>query len=176
MPHAVYDLNPVDRITAGAVGEPGNRVFYIQARKGRRLVTVMCEKEQLAALAYAIDQLLLHLAGDDAEAVAEPDPALEGKMELELPLAPVLRTGQLSLGYDQLSGRVVIVAEELVEEGQEAKPSVGRFWATPGQVRAFSIRGQEVVAAGRRRCAMCGEPIDPSGHFCPRRNGDRRSP
>ncbi len=175
MPHAVYDLNPVDRITAGAVGEPGNRVFYIQARKGRRLVTLICEKEQLAVLAYAIDQLLLRLAGDDAEAVAEPDPALEGKMELDLPLAPAFRTGQLSLGYDQLSGRVVIVAEEMVEEGQEAKPSIGRFWATPAQVRAFSIRGQEVVAAGRPRCAMCGEPIDPAGHFCPRRNGDRKA-
>ena len=175
MPHAVYDLNPVDRITAGAVGEPGNRVFYIQARKGRRLVTLICEKQQLAVLTYAIDQLLLRLAGDDAEAVADPDPALEGKMELELPLTPAFRAGQLSLGYDDLTGRVVIVAEELVEEGQEAKPSIGRFWATPAQVRAFSIRGQEVVAAGRPRCAMCGEPIDPAGHFCPRRNGDRKA-
>jgi len=173
LPYAVHDLNPVDRITADAVGEPGQRVFYLQARKGRHLVTLIVEKEQLAALVYAVDRLLLHLAGDDAEAVTEPDPALEGNMGLQAPLAPAFRTGHLSLGYDQVSGRFVVVAEELTEEGQSAKPSVARFWATPAQMRALSIRGQEVIAAGRPRCAMCGEPIDPAGHFCPRRNGDR---
>ena len=176
MPHAIYDLNPVDRIASDAVGEPGTRVFYIQARKGRRLVTLICEKEQLAALTLAVDQLLLALAGDKPEAVPEPDPAVDGGMGLEAPLAPAFRAGQLSLGYDQVSGRLVIVAHELSEEGQEGQPSVARFWATPAQMRAFSIQGQQAVAAGRSRCAMCGEPIDPSGHFCPRRNGDRKKP
>jgi len=175
VPHAIYDLNPVDRITTDAVGEPGNRVFYIQARKGSRLVTLICEKEQLAALAFAVDQLLVALAGDKPEAVAEPDPAIDGGMGLEVPLAPVFRTGQLSLGYDQVSRRLVVVAHELTEEGQEGRPSVARFWATPAQMRAFSIQGQQVVAAGRPRCAMCGEPIDPAGHFCPRKNGDRKT-
>lgn len=174
MPHAVYDLNPVDRITADAVGEPGNRIFYIQARKGRRLVTLICEKEQLAALASAVDQLLLALADNKADAVVEPDPAVKGGMGLEVPLAPAFRTGHLGLGYDQMTGRVVVVAHELTEEGQEAQPSVARFWATSAQMRAFSIQGQQAVAAGRPRCTMCSEPIDPAGHFCPRRNGDRK--
>jgi len=171
MPYQVYDLNPVDRITADAIGEPGKRVFYLQARKGHRLVTLICEKEHVAALALAIDQLLLSLADDDVDAVVEPDPVLDEGMDLELPLEPAFRVGQVNLGYDQSSERLVVIAYELTDEDDDAIPSVARFWATPAQMRAFSVYGQEVVAAGRPRCAMCGEPIDPEGHFCPRKNG-----
>lgn len=173
MPYQVFDLNPVDRITADAIGEPGHRTFYIQARKGRRLVTLICEKEHVAALAVAIDQVLLSLAGDNADAVVEPDPVLEQGMDLEYPLEPAFRTGEVNLGYDQAAERLVIIAYELLDEEDDSPPSVARFWATPGQMRAFSMHGQEVVAAGRPVCAMCGQPIDPEGHFCPRRNGHR---
>jgi uncharacterized repeat protein (TIGR03847 family) len=173
MPYEVFDLNPVDRITADAIGEPGHRVFYLQARQGSRLVTLLCEKEQVSALALAIDQVLLSLADDDADAVVEPDPILERGMDLEYPLEPVFRAGQVNLGYDQVSENLVIIAYELMAEDDESTPSVARFWATPAQMRAFSIHSQEVVAAGRPICAMCGQPIDPEGHFCPRRNGHR---
>jgi uncharacterized repeat protein (TIGR03847 family) len=182
MPNQVLDLNPVDYIIPGAVGEPGKRVFYLQARKGHRLVTVACEKEHVAALSVATERLLLALAGVDAGAgaVPEPDPATMS-MALEYPLEPLFRVGQINLGYDESSERVVIIALELLEEpadesgtrGDEPTPSMVRFWVTPAQMRAFGIRGQEVVAAGRPTCAMCGQPIDPEGHFCPRRNGHR---
>jgi uncharacterized repeat protein (TIGR03847 family) len=172
MPNQVFDLNPVDYIVPSAVGEPGKRVFYLQARRGHRLITIVCEKEHVAALAVATERLLLVLADADAEAVAEPDPAIMS-MTLEYPLEPIFRVGQISLGYDEISKRVVITAYESLEEGDESTPSVVRVWVTPAQMRAFSIRGQEVVAAGRPTCAMCGQPIDPEGHFCPRRNGHR---
>lgn len=173
MSYDVYDLNPVERITTDAIGEPGQRVFYLQARKGLDLVTLICEKEHVAALSIAIDQLLLSLADDDADAVVEPDPILDTGMDLELPLEPIFRVGQVNLGYDQVTERLVIIAYELLPEEDDSMPSVARFWATPAQMRAFSIHGQEVVAAGRPICAMCGEPIDPEGHFCPRKNGHR---
>jgi uncharacterized repeat protein (TIGR03847 family) len=173
MPYQVFDLNPVDRITTDAVGNPGSRIFYLQARKGRRLVTLICEKEHVAALAMAIDQLLLSIAEGNADAVVDPDPVLQEGMDLEYPLEPAFRTGQVNLGFDQGTGRLVIIAYELMEEEDDSPPSVARFWATPAQMRAFSVHGQEVVAAGRPVCAMCGQPIDPEGHFCPRRNGHR---
>jgi uncharacterized repeat protein (TIGR03847 family) len=173
MPYQVFDLNLVDRLTAGAIGEPGKRVFYLQARKGSRLVTLICEKEHVAALAGAIEQVLLSLAGGDADAVATPDPIIHEGMALEYPLEPAFRAGRVNLGYDQASQRLVIIAYELMDEQDESPPSVARFWATPAQMRAFSIHGQELVAAGRPLCAMCGEPIDPEGHFCPRKNGHR---
>lgn len=173
MPYQVFDLNPVDRITTDAIGDPGKRVFYIQARKGANLVTVICEKEHVAALAMATDEVLLSMVDDDADAVVDPDPAIEGGMELEYPLEPVFRTGQVNLGYDRASERLVVIAYELMEEGDDAQPSTARFWATLAQMRAFSIHGQEIVAAGRPTCPMCGEPIEPGGHFCPRKNGHR---
>ena len=105
--------------------------------------------------------------------MVEPDPIITVGMDLEVPLEPAFRVGRVNLGYDQVSERLVVIAYELLEEGDEATPSVARFWATQAQMRAFSIHGQEVVAAGRPRCAMCGEPIDPEGHFCPRKNGHR---
>ena len=173
MPYQVFDLNPVDRITTNAIGDPGDRTFYIQARKGRRLVTLICEKEHVAALALAIDQVLLSIAEGDADAVVEPDAVLEHGMDLEYPLEPAFRTGQVNLGYDEATERLVIIAYELMDEEDDSPPSVARFWATPGQMRAFSMHGQEVVSAGRPVCAMCGQPMDPEGHFCPRRNGHR---
>jgi uncharacterized repeat protein (TIGR03847 family) len=173
MPYEVFDLNPVDWITADAIGEPGQRVFYLQARKGHRLVTVLCEKEHVAALAMAIDHVLLSMADGDADAVVEPDPMIEQGMALEYPLEPVFRAGRVNLGFDQDSQRLVIIAYELMDEDDETTPSVVRFWASPAQMRAFSMHGQEVVAAGRPLCAMCGEPMDPEGHFCPRKNGHK---
>ncbi len=173
MPDEVFDLNPVDRITADAIGEPGKRVFYLQARKGNQLVTVICEKEHVAALAMATDQVLLSLADDNVDAVVEPDPALKGRMDLEYPLEPAFRTGQVNLGYDEVSGLLLVIAYELLDEDDRAVPSVARLWATQAQMRALSIHGQEVVASGRPTCSMCGQAIDPEGHFCPRRNGNR---
>jgi uncharacterized repeat protein (TIGR03847 family) len=163
----------VDRITTDAIGEPGQRVFYLQARKGRNLVTLICEKEHVAALSIAIDHLLLSLADDDVDAVVEPDPIVESSMDLEVPLEPAFRVAEVNLGYDQSSGRLVVIAYELLPEDDDSTRSVARFWATPAQMRALSIRGQEIVAAGRPTCAMCGQPIDPEGHFCPRKNGHR---
>ena len=174
MPNQAIDLNPVDYIVPGAVGEPGKRVFYLQARKGHRLITVVCEKEHVVALSLATQRLLLALVDADAGAgaVAEPDPTTMS-MDLEYPLEPLFRVGRMNLGYDEISKRLVIIAYESLEEGDESTPSVVRLWVTPAQMRAFSIRGQQVVAAGRQTCAMCGQPIDPAGHFCPRRNGHR---
>jgi uncharacterized repeat protein (TIGR03847 family) len=174
MPYQVFDLNPVDRITADAIGEPGKRVFYLQGRKGLELVTLICEKEHVAALALAVEQFLLSQVDEDADAVVEPDPVIEHGMNLELPLDPLFRVGQVNLGFDQESERLVVIAYELLDEDDDdAMPSIARFWATPAQMRAFGIHGQEVVAAGRPTCSMCGEPIEPEGHFCPRKNGDR---
>ncbi len=173
MPYQTIDLKPVDRITTDAIGAPGQRVFYIQGRKGNRLVTVICEKEHVALLAQAIDRVLLSMAGDDVDAVVEPDPAVHGGMDLEYPLEPAFRAGRVHLGVDQVSQELVVIAYEIADEEEAVIPSVARFWASPAQMRAFSIQGQQVVAAGRPICAMCGQPIDPEGHFCPRKNGHR---
>jgi uncharacterized repeat protein (TIGR03847 family) len=170
MPEAniLHDLNPVTHITVGAVGKPGKRTFYLQGRQGAKIVTLLTEKEQVAALSQGIDQLLERLGvGNQTKTVQ----VTETEMELSQPIEPVFRVGQLGLGYEAERGLLVLVAYELPEEENPQTVNVVRFWATPEQMRALARHAAGVVAGGRPICVMCGRPIDPEGHFCPKRNG-----
>jgi len=172
MPNQIFDLNPITHITAGAVGEPGQRTFYIQARQGSQLVTLLCEKQQVAALAMGVEQLLEQLAEKDPEHIGRSDQILDIDMELEEPLEPDFRVGQMGLGYDEDHSLVVLVAQELLPEDIDpATASSARFWGTAAQMRTLARHAAQVVAAGRPLCPLCGEPLEPEGHFCPRKNG-----
>jgi probable phosphoglycerate mutase len=175
MPRVIYDIKPVLRITATAEGLPGQRTFYVQARDNERLFTLICEKQQVAALALGIQELLEGL--DEKQPEATPAaPVAPGDLELEQPLEPVFRVGQMGLGYDQDSACVVIVAYEL-PESEDADPetlAAARFWATPAQARALAAHAATVVAAGRPICPLCGESMDASGHVCPKKNGHKK--
>lgn len=167
-----FDLDPVNRITIGTVGPPGKRVFYLQARRGRMLVTLLMEKEQARALAMAIERLLEELAQRAPQLRFGMSEVSEAQMRLEEPIAPEFRIGQMSLGYDADRDLVVLVVQELPQEDQpEQLLATARFWATRQQMWALSQHATRLVAAGRPICGNCGQPIDPSGHFCPRRNG-----
>lgn len=162
----VHDLNPVSRLTVGALGEPGQRTFFIQGRQGHTLVSLVTEKEQMRALAQGVADLLTRL-GDRVDA---PIDVSDYELALEEPVEPLFRVGQLGLGYDQESDLLVVVAYELTAE-DAASSDVVRFWATRDQMRALSRHIAQVASAGRPTCVLCGRPIDPAGHFCPRRNG-----
>ena len=165
------ELNPVSRITTGAVGPPGTRVFYIQARKEDRLISLIIEKHQIQSLALGLEEFLEELDGrlpDLPEASAEYDGA---QMDLEEPLNPMFRVGQIGLGYDEESDRLVLIAREL--ESEDDGGEVARFWCTRAQLRAMCFWGLEVASRGRPICGNCGEPKDPEGHFCPKSNGHK---
>jgi uncharacterized repeat protein (TIGR03847 family) len=169
MPKFTYDLDPVTRITATAVGEPGQRVFYIQARRNTQLVSLIAEKEQIAALAQAIEQLLDNLAEQNPLMSSGDDTLTLYDMSLEEPLESSFRIAQMGLGYDAERDLVVLVMQGLQEDESEEAPTA-RFSATRQQMRALSRHAAEVVARGRKICGNCAQPIDPDGHFCPRRN------
>lgn len=163
----VHDLNPVDRITVGAVGEPGQRTFYLQARQGSLLVSLVTEKEQMNSLAQGVTELLTRL-GEKADT---PTQVSEYELTLEQPVETLFRVGQLGLGYDQESDMLVIVAYAFPEVEDQEELDVVRFWASRDQGRALARHVAQVAAGGRPTCVLCGRPIDPQGHFCPRRNG-----
>jgi len=168
MPEAniLYDLNPVSHLTVGALGEPGKRTFFIQGLQDSIVVTLASEKEQVIALSRGIDEILERLG------VGAPAGLMrEEEMELAEPIDPIFRIGQLGLGYDAASKLLVLVAYELPEEENPATINVVRFWATPEQMRMVARHAAVIVAAGRPLCVLCGRPIDPDGHFCPKRNG-----
>ncbi len=162
----LYDLNPVSKVMAGALGEPGHRVFYLQGRQGTLLVTLQAEKEQIGSLSAGIVEMLDKLGERREEGAVSPYDAT-----LEEPAEPLFRVGQLGLGYDQEHDLLVIVAYEVSEEENPETVNVVRFWATRDQMRGLAEHAGQAVAGGRPICVLCGKPIDPEGHFCPRRNG-----
>jgi len=165
------DLNPVTRITTGAIGPRGKRVFYLQARKGEQMITLIIEKQQVQSLAIGFERFLGELSRRMPNLPESSGELVREEMALEEPIEPMFRVGQIGLGYDEASDRVVLVARELPEETQE--PQVVRFWCTRSQLRALCLWGSEIASQGRPICGNCGEPKDPEGHFCPKSNGHK---
>jgi uncharacterized repeat protein (TIGR03847 family) len=174
------DLGVVDRITADAVGEPGMRTFYIQARAGEQLVTVIVEKEQVELLARSVLELATEVPPpDDALDEAEADESLT----LEDPLDPRWRAGRLSIGFDDQQDRFLLEIDEYVPELEDEddprsllteEPESISMWASREQMLALARHSTAVAARGRPRCQFCGNPIDPEGHVCPATNGHRK--
>jgi uncharacterized repeat protein (TIGR03847 family) len=173
------DLDPVTRLTADAVGVPGQRTFYLQAASGPDQVTLLVEKEQVRRLAESLQSWLPELAADRPEDPEEARSAEAGELALSEPVEPDFRVGQLSLSYDPERDRVVVVATELQAGGDEEPeelapdPREVRLFVTRPQLRVLARHGSQVVARGRPPCPLCGNPLDPSGHVCPALNGHR---
>ena len=95
-------------------------------------------------------------------------------MRITPPVDPIFRVGEMGLGYEAEGDLVVLVARELIEEGEDVETAgVVRFWCTRSQIRAMCRWGIEIASRGRPICPQCGEPMDPEGHFCPKRNGHK---
>ena len=104
------DLDPVDRITTGAVGEPGQRTFYLQARKGDEVASITVEKQQVQLLSASILEILARVGKETGEG---PD---ETAMALEEPVEPLWRAGRLSIGYLEDRDLLLLEIHELVAE------------------------------------------------------------
>ncbi len=172
MPREEIDLQPVTHILVDAIGPPGKRVFYLQGWQDNRSVTLIVEKFQIQSLAIGLDQFLAEIEEKNPQlphAVADYD---EAKMHILPPVDPLFRVGELGLGYDADNDMLILVARELIAEEANAEDAgVVRFWCTRSQLRAMSNWGIEVASRGRPLCPQCQEPMDPEGHFCPKKNG-----
>jgi uncharacterized repeat protein (TIGR03847 family) len=166
-----FQLDRPEHFTAGTVGRPGQRTFYLQAREGTTLITLKCEKEQINALAEYLSGLLARLPG-------RAEPAGE-RAELLQPIESSWDVGSLGVGYDGDNDRIVVVANERAAEDEDDEETTAtprelasaRFAISRAQAAAFVERARSLQKAGRPTCPMCGEPKDPSGHVCPRSNG-----
>ena len=185
MTNPEIELDDIDGLSTGAVGEPGAREFYLQARNSTSQLTVLVEKEQVALLATEATAFLDRLADEYPEvAVTLP----ETVAELQPPTVPLFRARLIGLGFDPERELVMIELREhpsteddellgddvpLGEDAPDADDEEGyiaRIYATRPQVRAMAARGSTVVGAGRPPCSLCGMPMDPAGHRCPRWN------
>ena len=157
-----HEFRSPDRFTVGTIGEIGARVFLVQVVEGRRRLTVKVEKQQIAVLATYLTRAI--------ENMGRPGHLPE---ELELLLSPDdgidFIAGELSVAIDEQEGSVQVSIEEI---GDEPGDSVSILLSRE-QAAAFAIRATSLVEAGRPPCPLCGFPLDPRGHDCPRTNGHR---
>ncbi len=167
-----FEVDSPDHFTAGAVGPPGQRVFYLQSRDAGRLITLKVEKEHVRALAEYLGGLLARVTGAPG--------AARGAAELIEPLEVAWDVGSLAVGYDDGQDRVTVEASELIEAEEadeesapepEPEPAMARFRITRAQAAAFVERANELMKGGRPTCPVCSRPMDPEGHVCPRANG-----
>ncbi|MCW2889974.1 MAG: hypothetical protein QOE54_7147 [Streptosporangiaceae bacterium] len=177
MPVISYDMP--DRFVVGAVGQPGERAFFLQARAGRRITSVGLEKFQVTLLAERLEELLdevLRRSGDASVPALAPVDLQDGG-PLEQPVEEEFRVGTMALAWDPEDERIVIEAQEVSEEDEvevgDEDPAIAvlRVRITAAQARAFADRALKVVAAGRPPCPLCSLPLDAEGHVCPRQNG-----
>jgi uncharacterized repeat protein (TIGR03847 family) len=187
MPRQVFSYDPPERFVSGTVGEPGQRTFFLQARGNGRLTSVALEKEQVAALAERIEELLdevVRTSGGSSAVPAVSPAELEDLDPLEQPIIEEFRVGTLALGWDTEAEQLVVEAHaraeneeaepEVPDDDAEEGPDMLRVRLTGAMARAFAKRSLALVAAGRPACPFCGLPVDPGGHVCPRQNGYRR--
>jgi uncharacterized repeat protein (TIGR03847 family) len=150
MANPIIELDPVTHITAGALGKPGQRIFFIQAEKGLERITLVCEKEQVVALADAVDEMVVNLEQEFGLARHEDLKVDEDAMQVKEPAEPLFRVGAMGLGYDANRDKILLVAQEAVaEEEEEREPREVRFFATRAQMQVVSVYAREVVGRGR---------------------------
>ena len=174
MPRIEVDLDPVTHITADAIGQPGQRVFYIQGWQYERVVTVIVEKVQIQSLAAGLEQFIEEVRNQYPDLPQAADDYDESKMRITPPVDPLFRAGEMGLAYEADRDLLVLVVKEILVEGQDAEEAgIVRYWCTRSQLRALCRWGIEVAEHGRAICPQCGEPMDPAGHFCPKKNGHK---
>jgi len=167
-----FELPAPHHFTAGAIGEPGARVFYVQGAEGSVTVTLKLEKTQVAALAQYIAELLA-----DLPPVDDDDVPLD--VDLVEPAIAEWIVGTIGVAVDESRDRIVVSFQELQVEDEDADlddiddEDVNRaiFAISRAQALAFVRRSAELVASGRPACSLCGRPIDPEGHVCIKTNG-----
>jgi uncharacterized repeat protein (TIGR03847 family) len=176
-----HAFEPPERFIAGTVGTPGERTFFLQARGGGRLVSVVLEKVQVTLLAEKLEELLAEAHRRFGVQVPEAPVMPDDNEPLDLPLDEEFRVGTLGLAWDGDSETVVIEAIAVGEyesdeptEDELAGLDRLRVRLTPAATRSFIARAKRLVAAGRPPCPFCGQPLDPAGHLCPRHNGYHR--
>ncbi len=170
----IIELDDVDALGTGAVGAPGQRAFYIQARTEHTQLTVLVEKEQVDLLSTEAVAFLDKIADKYPEL---PFDLPQTQSALREPTVPLFRARLIGLGFDPERELVLLVLrerseeeEEVADESEDDEGYVARIYATRAQVRAMAARGAEAVAGGRPPCPLCEQPMDPSGHRCPRWN------
>jgi len=181
MARRIFVFDPPDRFVCGTVGLAGERTFFLQATQGQRIVSVALEKLQVQVLAERMGAMLNELQRHGVGAASEVSLG-DDERPLDEPLREEFRVGTIAISWDEDDEVLMVEARAQTEEEEdedalevddddEDGPDLVRVRLVPALARGFVERAARVVAAGRPPCPFCGQPLDPHGHLCPRRNG-----
>lgn len=173
------DLNPVTHITVDAIGQPGERIFYLQGKTDNQVITLLVEKFQVQTLALGVENLMAELREKSPDLVEASPNYQEEDMILSPPLDPLFRVGELSLGYEPEQDLLVLIAKEVpldMPDTDDESASEVRFWCTRSQIWALARWAIELSSRGRPVWPSSGEPILPPGDFSPKNNGHKTTP
>src|SRR5215213_4592013 len=188
----VHRYDAPDRFVAGTVGQPGERTFFLQAREGNRMTSVVCEKAQVSVLAEHLDRVLDEVQRRSAGQVDVPPASSTARDTdpLDAPINEEFRVGTMTIAWDPSIDRIVIelfsnvdsdedddAALDQPEPSTEEETQADEVFVvkiTASSARDFVARAQALVSAGRPSCPFCLQPMDAAGHICPRANGYRR--
>lgn len=168
-----FVFDPPERFVVGTVGQPGDRVFFLQAAARGQLVTVGLEKTEVTALAEGLTALLGQVGQTQGIALPAATDVEVDLAPLDAPFEEDFHLGQLTVSWD---GQRVFVEAAGLSSGEprisdsESDVDSLRVGLSIEQTKAFIERARSIVAAGRPPCVLCGRPDGPSGHFCPRLN------
>jgi uncharacterized repeat protein (TIGR03847 family) len=168
-------LDPVDSITVDAIGKPGSRVFYIQGKKDTEVISLIIEKIQLQSLIMGVNDFLEEVStrfNKDSKIAVDYQ---EEAMLIHPPVEPLFRVGDMGLAYDESGDMVCIIAKETPADTPEEEGGVVRYWCTRAQLLNLANWAVVVIERGRPICPQCGEPMEPEGHFCPKKNGHKKN-
>jgi uncharacterized repeat protein (TIGR03847 family) len=164
VPSGKREFGDAQRARVEAIGEPGQRRFRLLAVVDGETYIVWMEKQQLDALGRALEQVLDQLPEQPIDLAPGNDP-----IEFDLNTRRQFRAGRMELGFDEARDRLVVIAHDLEVDSEDDPGFVCRLTRT--QARELSGDAATVVAAGRPRCVLCGQPMEPGPHACPQQNG-----
>jgi len=166
-----YPLGAAASIEALTFGEPGDRTFRLDATAGAATCSIWMEKEQLLQLGVYLRDMVGRLSQEEREKTS--DLREEGWSGGELIID--FKAGQMLLSYDQDSNAFYLQAFERESDDPESRPddpaaetAAGGCWITTARASTLSEEALAICAAGRPTCFLCGQPISPDGHACPR--------
>jgi uncharacterized repeat protein (TIGR03847 family) len=180
MARRIIRFDPPDRFIAGAIGEPGQRIFHLQAIGGGAAATVVVEKSQVAVLARRIVEMLRDLSeGGSVRLPSAPLPLPRTLPKLAEPFTAEFRVGTIALAWDPSLARLILeFRDDMSIEETSAPPPINdapegpdvlRVSLTVASALEFAENALQLAAAGRPICPNCGAPLDSRGHRCARK-------
>ena len=156
-------FDPVDHITTDAIGTPGKRVFYLQAWKGERTLSLLIEKFQIQSMAAGVEQFL----GELAERFPDLPPASaeynENNMRIHPPVDPLFRVGELGLSYDAENDMVGLIIREMLSGAKQPEEAstvrLRNGFVQSDGAQAWSQTCETRAVSSPKSCAAAPWPI-----------------